>query len=521
MAYQVTEKGKSVPEHEVTETIETIDQQLTRLANEAPPFYQSHNLLVLYLLIIPGCLMPAVTLGFDAAIMNGLQAVPAWDEYFDQPRGAILGPLSAIIGLGCIVATPFISFVGDRWGRRFGIFFGAVIMLIGGVIQGASINIAMFVISRFIIGFGLVFANTYAPMLIGELAHPKDRQVITSLYQTSWYLGAILAAWTTFGTFTIPNDWAWRIPSYLQAAPASIQIVGVWFLPESPRFLIAKGKPEKAKEFLFKYHGDGDEKSPLAELEYREMRAVIEAEMANNTGWRSLLKTPGNRRRILVLVLLGLFSQWSGNGLVSYYLVRVLETAGITNKRQVNIINGCLMIFNWITAVLSAFATGRLRRRTQFIISVAGMLAVFSAQTLCAGLYNERGIKSAGYGVLAMLFLFYVFFNFAFNALLYSYPVEVLPYPIRAKGFSVLMFFNKGSSFLNAFVNPIGLQALGWKYYIVYVVWLGVELVCVYLFFPETSGRSLEAIAEVFDGPLLVDVEKTRPDNGSENLKKE
>jgi hypothetical protein len=179
------------------------------------------------------------------------------------------------------------------------------------------------------------------------------------------------------------------------------------------------------------------------------MRAVIEAEVANNTGWRTLLKTPGNRRRILVLVLLGIFSQWSGNGLVSYYLVRVLETAGITNSRIVNIINGCLMIFNWLTAVASAFASGRLRRRTQFIISVSGMLAVFSAQTLCAGLYSERHIVSAGYGVLAMLFLFYIFFNFAFNALLYSYPVEVLPYPIRAKGFSVLMFWNKGSSFIN------------------------------------------------------------------------
>ncbi|CRK15434.1 hypothetical protein BN1723_010663 [Verticillium longisporum] len=521
MALQQNGKEKTASDADVAETIETIDQQLTRLAKEAPPFYKSHSLFILYMLIIPGCLMPAVTLGFDAAIMNGLQAVPAWDEYFDRPRGAILGLLNAVIGLGCIVATPFISFVGDRWGRRFGIFFGAVIMLVGGVIQGASINIAMFVVSRFIIGFGLVFANMYAPMLIGELAHPKDRQVITSLYQTSWYLGAILAAWTTFGTFTIPNDWAWRIPSCLQAAPASIQIADVWFLPESPRFLIAKGKPEQAKVFLFKYHGNSDDKSQLADLEYREMRAVIEAEMANNTGWRSLLKTPGNRRRILVLVLLGLFSQWSGNGLVSYYLVRVLETAGITNKRHVNIINGCLMIFNWITAVLSAFATGRVRRRTQFITSVAGMLAVFSAQTLCAGLYNERGIKSAGYGVLAMLFLFYVFFNFAFNALLYSYPVEVLPYPIRAKGFSVLMFFNKGSSFVNGFVNPIGLQALGWKYYIVYVVWLVVELVCVYLFFLETSGRSLEAIAEVFDGPLLVDAEKTRYDNDLHDVKKD
>jgi MFS family permease len=93
----------------------------------------------------------------------------------------------------------------------------------------------MFLMSRFIIGVGLVFANTYAPVLIGELAHPKDRQVITSLYQTSWYVGAMTAAWTTFGTFRIMSDWSWRIPSLLQAVPAIVQMVAVWFLPESPR----------------------------------------------------------------------------------------------------------------------------------------------------------------------------------------------------------------------------------------------------------------------------------------------
>ncbi|RSL47611.1 hypothetical protein CEP54_013302 [Fusarium duplospermum] len=477
------------------ETVAELDRRIQELAHHAPPFYQSRNLFKLYLLIIPGCLVPAVTLGFDGAMMSGLQAVPAWDSYFNSPRGSILGLLNAILALGCIVATPFISVVGDRWGRRMGIFFGAVVMLIGGVIQGACVHISMFLISRFVIGFGLVFANTYAPMLIGELAHPKDRQVATSLYQTSWYLGAIAAAWTTFGTFSIPNNWAWRIPSYLQAVPALVQILGIWFLPESPRFLIAKGRAEEAREILVKYHANGDASSDFVELEYRQMRGVIETELANATGWTSLLKTPGNRHRLLVIMLLGLFSQWSGNGLVSYYLVRVLETVGITNARHTNIINGCLMIFNWLTSVASAFASGKLKRRTQFMISVVGMLLVFSSQTLCAGLFNERGNKAAGHGVLAMLFIFYTFFNFAFNALLYSYPVEILPYPIRAKGFSVLMFFGKAAGFVNSFVNPIGLQALAWKYYGVYVGWLCIEVACVYFFFPETSGRSLEAIA--------------------------
>lgn len=133
------------------------------------------------------------------------------------------------------------------------------------------------------------------------------------------------------------------------------------------------------------------------------------------------------------------------------------------------------------------------------MISTAGMLAVFASQTLCAGLFNERGNVHAGHGVVAMLFLFYTFFNLAFNALLYSYPVEVLPYHIRAKGFSILMFAGKAGNFVNSLLNPIGLEALGWKFYLVYVGWLCVETVCVYFLIVETKGPSLEAIAERFD----------------------
>ncbi|GES58879.1 related to hexose transporter protein [Aspergillus terreus] len=477
-----------------------VDARLQDLARVSPPFYRKRNLTTLYLLMVPGCLVPAVTLGFDGAMMNGLQAISTWNEYFNSPSGPILGVLTAILSLGAICATPFISMVGDRWGRRMGIILGSAIMAVGGILQGASVHIAMFLVSRYLIGFGLVFANAYAPILIGELSHPKDRQVTTSLYQTTWYFGATLAAWTTFGTFTMPTQWAWRIPSLLQAAPALVQIVGVWFVPESPRWLVATGRGEEAKAILTKYHAEGQENDELVELEYFEMKRVIEADLAaNEMTWRALVASPGNRRRLLLVLMLGVFSQWSGNGLVSYYLVRVLQTVGIANYKTQNTINGCLMIWSWITAIVSAFLTARIRRRTQFLVSTIGMLAIFASQTLCAGLFNTQHDGAAGLAVIAMLFLFYVFYNLAFNALLYSYPVEFLPYPIRAKGFSVLMFVGKGANFVNAMVNPVGLAAIGWKYYFVYVGWLVVEVLSVYFFFVETKGPSLEAIAARFD----------------------
>ncbi|KAL3456426.1 general substrate transporter [Aspergillus heterothallicus] len=479
--------------------VTTVDARLQQLAQESPPFYKNHNLLTLYLWLIPGCLVPAVTLGFDSAMMNGLQAVDTWVAYFDNPSGSILGLMTAILSMGAICGTPFISALGDRFGRRWGIWFGSAVMAVESISNSGHASVAMFLIGRFLIGFGPVFANTYAPILIGELAHPRDRQVVTSLYNTSWYVGATAAAWVTYGTYDMPNEWAWRIPSLLQAAPAVITLAAVLFLPESPRWLIANGRASQAKVFLVYYHANAREGDEMVELEYSEMKLVIEADVANKTPWKALIATPGNRRRMLLMIMLGLFSQWSGNGLVSYYLVRVLETVGIASRKNQSLINGSLMIWNWLCVVGSAFLTAKLRRRTQFLLSTAGMLVTFSAQTLCAGLFNDHGNQAAGNTVIALLYLFYACFNLSYNALLYSYPVEVLPHPIRAKGFSVLMFSGKAANFINAFVNPIGLDAIGWHYYLVYVGWLCVETAGVFFFLAETKGPTLEAIAERFD----------------------
>jgi MFS family permease len=104
------------------------------------------------------------------------------------------------------------------------IFMGSCIMLVGVAIQTAAQNIGMFIAARGIIGFGLGFACAAAPLLITELAFPTHRGPLTSLYNSSWYLGSIVAAWATYGTFRINNDWSWRIPSLLQGLPSILQV---------------------------------------------------------------------------------------------------------------------------------------------------------------------------------------------------------------------------------------------------------------------------------------------------------
>jgi MFS family permease len=108
----------------------------------------------------------------------------------------------------------------------------------------------MFIAARGIIGFGLGFNITAAPILIMELAFPTQKAPMVSIYNSLWSLGAIVAAWTTYGTFRIMNTWAWRIPSILQALSSFIQILCFWWIVESPRWLVSKDRCDEAQAII-------------------------------------------------------------------------------------------------------------------------------------------------------------------------------------------------------------------------------------------------------------------------------
>ncbi|KAM0372968.1 hypothetical protein HYE67_006664 [Fusarium culmorum] len=474
--------------------------RISELSKESPSWYKSAARRQLYFLLFPACVVSYATSGYDGSMMNSLQTVSYWDDFFDNPRGSQLGLMSAIMALGSICSTPIAPWVADKFGRRWGITVGSIIMIAGAIIQCESVNFAMFVISRFILGFGLSFATTASPSMVSELSHPRDRVTITAICNTCWFLGAIAAAWITYGTRVIPSTWSWRIPSLLQMAPSIIQLSTIWFLPESPRWLISNDRGDEALDALTQYHGEGV-RTELVELEYEEIRAAIEQEkLSGNTTWKSMVSTKGNRYRMFLVVCMGLMSQWSGNGLISYYLSRVMDTVGITDKKTQALVNGLINIWNWGLALTSAMFVDRIGRRPLFRISTIGMLLVFTGWTIASARFAEAEAKSAGVAVMALIFVYEIFYCMAFSPLPVAYSVEILPYSIRAKGMGVYVLATKCAVFVNQYVNPVGLENIGWRYYIVYVAVLVVESFIAYGWFLETKGKALEEIAVIFDG---------------------
>ncbi|CAL1716242.1 unnamed protein product [Somion occarium] len=467
------------------------------------PWWQNRGIRLLNLwLCLP--LLTSCINGLDSSLVNGLQILPDWQIYFHEPDGKTLGLLSAAQVIGSI-GLPFTPICSDNLGRRPTLFIGSLFMLAGVAVQSASTSIGMFIGSRCIIGFGLSFALNAAPLLITELAYPTQRGKLTSMYNSSWYFGSIVAAWICYAAFRAAGGsiWSWRIPTLVQAIGPILQICLIWFVPESPRFLVARGRESEASRILARYHANsGDERDPLVVFEMAQIRYALklEKEVAKSSSWSSLYSTPGNRRRMTIIIALAIFSQWSGNGLVSYYINLVLEGVGISDTGTKAAINGGLQVWNLLAAMTGALLVDRLGRRTLFIISNVGMLIDFGAWTITTALYNTLGIASAAKATVPFVFIFYFFYDIAYTPMLIAYTLEILPFNIRAKGFAVMNFVVSLTLAFNQFVNPWALDAIGWKYYLVYCGWLIIELVFIVTFIVETRGRTLEETAALFDG---------------------
>ncbi|KAF7527522.1 hypothetical protein G7054_g10441 [Neopestalotiopsis clavispora] len=483
------------------------------------PWYRQRHLLHLNLLmLIPLC--SGAGLGFDASMMNGLQALDNWKEYFHNPSSSVLGTLNAVVPIASIFSCCIMGPLADRIGRKKVIVIGVIIVICASIIQACSQNMAMFIVARFLVGFGMNTSFLPCPALIGETAYPTHRGKLTNLSFTLFYLGSIISSWTIYGTFRglSFSTWSWRLPSLLQAAIPAVQIVFIWWLPESPRWLIANKRMEEAKEILVKYHGGNDPDSPLVAFEM----AAIERNLGDDHGQEavgisSLWRTAADRKRLFVVCYIALLSNWAGNAVAGYYLSIVLTSIGITDSGTQTLINGILQVYNAVIAWSGALSVDRLGRRTLWITSSIGMFCSYLAWTICAYFNMEKNDVAAGRGVLAFIFIFYFFYDISLSQMTFvgkpfnrnnlvlietcasGYPAEIMPFHNRQMALNLTIILSNVSLMFNLFVNPIALESITWRYYILYCIILAVSIVVMVLFVPETRGKSLEDISKVFE----------------------
>jgi MFS family permease len=310
--------------------------------------------------------------------------------------------------LGALMAIPFVPIVSQHLGRRWTILSASFVMIFGAAIQAGAVNTDMFLASRWVLGFGIPFAIVNASSLIGELGYEKERSTLTSLFNASWFVGALVAAGTTFGTFQMETTWAWRIPSLLQFVPSSCQLLFMYWLPESPRWLISKDRGDEALAILEKYHAEGPDGEEYARLEFAQIQSTIaqEKELASNFAWADVIRDAPMRRRFMLAVVVGFFTQWSGNGLLSFYMKKILNLVGIKDNLTVQRVIVGNTAWGGLNAAVMALVAPRFKRRTMFLTCTTGTAVVYTVWTIASARFEIEQTSKAAIPVLVFIFVY-------------------------------------------------------------------------------------------------------------------
>jgi len=346
--------------------------------------------------------------------MNSLQALPQWQEHMSEPTGAWLGFINAIYYVGTASNAPIAAAVNNKFGRKVGVYTGYLMLILGVALCGPNSE-AAFLMSRFFVGCSTAYFTNAVPLLMNEIAYPTHRGIVSALFMSGWYVGGTLAAFITFGTRNMQSSWAWRIPTICQLIVPMIALPGLLMCPESPRWLISMNRTDEARVVLQDIHAGGADDSPLVDYEVSEISnaITIEREISANASYLDMIKTRGNRHRLFISISLGVFSQWCGNGVVSYYLAMVLTTVGVTSVTDQTLISVGLNIWNLLWSIAAAFSVDRLGRRPLFFASVATMLVGYVIVTALSGAFANSGQSATGIAVIPFLFVFFAGYDLA------------------------------------------------------------------------------------------------------------
>ncbi|CAI7666577.1 hypothetical protein N7533_009771 [Penicillium manginii] len=454
--------------------------------------------------------------GYDGSLMGSILAMDHWQAIFKTGlTGSKVSVVTSLYTVGSIVATPFSAVISDKFGRRKCMFAGAWVIIAGSIIISTAMHLAQFVVGRFILGVGIQIMVVSAPAYAVEIAPPHWRGRAVGFYNCGWFGGSIPAAAITYGTNNISNNYQWRIPFILQCFACVLVIFFVWFIPESPRWLLAQGREEEALAFLVKYHGNGDPNARLVRLEIEEMKEGIRIDGIDKRWWdyRPFITTHSGRWRFAQVIMISVFGQWSGNGL-GYFNATIYNVLGYTSSSTQLLLNLINSIVSAIGAGTAVCLTDKMPRRPVLIwgtLACAITMAINAAVSL--PIANTGTIShTKGQTALAFYYLFNVVFSFTYTPLQGVVPAEALETTTRAKGLALSGFMVSSISFISQFASPIGLGNISTNYFWIFVGWDLVESVCWYFFCVESQGRTLEELEWVYQQP--------NPVKASQNLDK-
>ncbi|KAG8745574.1 hypothetical protein FRC10_007752 [Ceratobasidium sp. 414] len=435
--------------------------------------------------------------GYDSGIIGSVISpnFVRFHEYFGNPGDQILGAVVSTFAGGCFFGAMVAGWLADRVGRKRTIQIGSFVAVLGCSLQTGAQNISYLMVGRVIAGLAIGCLSMIVPLYQSEISPPEMRGFLTGMTQFMIGMGFLVANWVGYGCQYLDSDAQWRIPLGIQVAPAVMLLVGMFFLPYSPRWLIEQGRNEEALTVIQRLHGN-EQNAEFIKLEFAEMIEQIKYEKANMSSKLSdLWATKPMLKRTLTGMAVQICCQFTGINVSAYFQPSLYAALGYSGNTillitGINNALGQIVTFVFIYCILDQSPLNG----TELL--QAAINARFPGETS-----NNKTAQQAG---VAFIILFgSLFFSTSFGPVSWVYQSEIFPMRVRAMGTSVATMSNWAVNVMISQVSPIGLHKLGWKFYLVFICTNVVNGLIVIFFFPETKGKTLEEMDAVFGDQVI------------------
>lgn len=473
-----------------------------------------------YVTVMIMCLMIAFggfVFGWDTGTISGFVNQPDFVKRFGQYNTTTsnyylsdvrTGLIVAIFNIGCAIGGLTLGRLGDIYGRRIGLMVVVLVYVVGIVIQIASTDKwYQYFIGRIISGLGVGGIAVLSPTLISEIAPKHLRGTCVSFYQLMITLGIFLGYCTNYGTKSYDNSVQWRVPLGLCFVYAIFMIVGMLLVPESPRYLVEKGRFEDARRSLAKSNKLDIEDSGVA-YELNAITAGVEAEKAaGNASFGELFSSKGKvLQRVIMGVMIQSLQQLTGNNYFFYYGTTIFNAVGLEDSFQTSIILG---VVNFVSTFVSLWVVERFGRRKCLLWGSASMaicFVVFATVGVTSLWPNGKDQPSSkGAGNVMIVFTCFFIFCFATTWAPIAYVIVSESYPLRVKNraMAIAVGSNWIWGFLIAFFTPFITSAINFYYGYVFMGCLVFSFFYVFFCVCETKGLALEEVNEMYEEGVL------------------
>lgn len=418
--------------------------------------------------------------GFDTAVISG--TVPFIKSYFDLDDIALGWAVSSLL-VGCIVGVIASGKPADAFGRRMTLLAASLLFLVSAVGSAMAEHLNVFIAFRFVGGIAVGTASALSPMYISEISPAAKRGSLVSLNQLAIVIGILVAFFSNYLlSSTGDNSWRWMLA--VMGLPALLFFVTLLFIPESPRWLVQKGRKDEAYNILERING--------TETANVEMKAVEESIANDQKGSYKEVFSKKIGPLVWMGIVVAVFSQVTGINSIMYYAPMIFAKTGVgvdNALMQTVAVGGVNLIFTFVAIrYIDKFG-----RKPLLIAGCTGM--AISLFVLAVAFYLQ---EFGGFLILAFILIYIASFAASLGPVTWVFIAEIYPNRLRSEAMSVAVVFLWAAVFLVSLTFPYMLNALGGgTAFLVFGLMCVVYLVFLIAKVPETKGKSLEELEKI------------------------